>query len=282
MAEIGKWNTLMAVEECPMGLMLDGGEHGQILAPSRYLPDDAEPGEEFKVFVYLDSEDRLIATTEEPLAQVGEFACLEVLSVNPRIGAFLGWGLAKDLLLPFAEQLGRVRIGERIVVAIQVDDRSNRIVASMRTRRHLDRSPPRYEDGEAVELLVAEESPLGFNVIVNHRHMGLIYRSELATPLEIGQSTKGYVRTVRPDGKIDLSLDQSGYERVATLADDILEALRNSDGFLEMGDKSPPEKIRELFGTSKKAYKQALGALYKQRRILFEGQGIRLVEDASE
>jgi predicted RNA-binding protein (virulence factor B family) len=282
MAKIGRWNTLMAVEECPQGLMLNGGELGQILAPSRYLPDEAEPGEEFKVFVYLDSEDRLIATTEQPLAQVGEFAFLEVLSLHPRMGAFLDWGLAKDLLLPFAEQLGRVRIGQRVVVAVLVDERSNRIVASMRTHRQLDRSPPRYEDGEAVHLLIAEASPLGFNAIVNHRHMGLLYQSELATPLEIGQSIEGFVRTVRPDGKIDLSLDQSGYERVATLTDDIVEALRNSDGFLEMGDKSPPEKIRKTFGASKKAFKQALGALYKQRRIQFEGQGIRLVEDASE
>jgi predicted RNA-binding protein (virulence factor B family) len=282
MVKIGRWNTLMAVEECPMGLMLNGGELGQILAPSKYLPDDAEPGEEFKVFVYLDSEDRLIATTEQPLAQVGEFAFLEVLSLNPKIGAFLDWGLAKDLLLPFGEQLGRVRIGQRVVVAIQVDDRSQRIVASMRTHRHLDRSPPRYEDGEAVQLFVAEKSPLGFNVIVNQRHMGLIYQSELAAPLEIGQSMAGYVRTVRPDGKIDLSLDQAGYERVGTLADDIIEALRNSAGFLEMGDKSPPERIRKVFGTSKKAFKQALGALYKQRRIRFEGQGIRLVEEGGE
>jgi len=278
MANIGQWNTLTVVEQTARGLLLDGGEHGQIFAPSRYVPDSAQPGEKFKVFVYLDSEDRLIATTEQAMAQVGEFAFLKVVSLNPRIGAFLDWGLAKDLLLPFAEQLGRVRIGQRVVVAIQIDDRSKRIVASMRTHRHLDPSPPLYDNGQVVHLLIAGQTPLGFNAIVNQRHMGLLYHSELSMPLEIGQTVEGYVRQVREDGKIDLSLNQAGYGRVTKLTDDIIEALRNSNGFLRVGDKSPPEKIRHLFGTSKKAFKQAVGALYRQRRIQFDGEGIRLVE----
>ncbi|NNC90192.1 MAG: GntR family transcriptional regulator [Akkermansiaceae bacterium] len=280
MAEIGQWNTLVALEESDRGLLLDGGEHGKILAPSRYLPEDAEPGEEFKVFVYPDSEDRLIATTEQPLAQVGEFACLEVLSVHPRAGAFLDWGLAKDLLLPYAEQLGPVRAGQRVVVAVALDERSNRVIATMRTHRHLDRSRPDYHEKQAVDLLIAERTPLGFNAIVNQRHMGLLYHTDLAAPLQIGESMEGYVRAVRPDGKIDLGLDRTGYGRVKTLGDDILEALRNGGGYLAMGDKSPPEEIRQVFGTSKKAFKQALGALYKQRRIRFEGTGIRLEDGA--
>ncbi len=282
MADIGKWNTLTAVEENSYGMMLDGGKHGQILAPFRYLPDNAVTGDEFEVFVYPDTEDRLIATTEQPVAQVGEFACLEVLSLNQQVGAFLGWGLIKDLLLPFAEQLGRVRIGQRVVVAIVLDDRTERIVASMRTRRHLDRAFPPYDTGDAVQLLIAGRTPLGFNAIVNQRHMGLLYHSDLASPLEIGQTVDGFIRQIRPEGKIDLSLDRAGYGRVATLADDIIEALRNSNGFLGIGDKTPPEKIRHLFGTSKKAFKQALGALYKEERIRFEGLGIRLVEEDSE
>ncbi len=268
----------MAVEISDYGLMLDGGPHGLILAPTKYLPEDAEPGEEFRVFVYLDSEDRLIATTEEPLAQVGEFAHLEVLSVNPRIGAFLDWGLAKDLLLPFGEQLGRVRVGEKVIVAILVDDRSKRIIASMRTNRQLDKSRPLYDDGQPVSLFITERTPLGFNAIVNHRHLGLLHHSDLASPVEIGQTLEGFVRRVQPDGKIDLSLDASGYGRVASLTDDIIEALRNSEGFLSIGDKSSPEEIRHVFGVSKKAYQQALGALYKQRRIEIQGNGIRLVE----
>jgi predicted RNA-binding protein (virulence factor B family) len=281
MLNIGRWNTLMAVEQADHGLMLDGGEHGQILAPSRYLPEDAEPGEEFRVFVYLDSEDRLIATTETPIAQVGEFAFLEVIGLNPKVGAFLDWGLAKDLLLPFGEQLGRVQIGQRVVVAVLVDERSQRIIASMRTHRHLDRSAPLYDDGQAVQLLVAEKTPLGYKAIIDHQHMGLLYHSDLAVPLEIGQRVDGYVRQVRPDGKIDLSLEKAGYTRVGTLADDILEALRVGDGFLDIGDKSSPQKIRRVFGVSKKAFKQALGALYKQRQIRFDGQGIRLLDDTA-
>jgi uncharacterized protein len=281
MANIGRWNKLRAIEENSYGMMLDGGEHGPILAPRRYLPDDAFTGDEFEVFVYLDSKDRLIATTEEPLAQVGEFACLEVVSLNPKIGAFLKWGLAKDLLLPFAEQLGRLQVGQRVVVAIYVDDRTGRIAASMRTRRHLEKSRPPYDGGEAVQLLIAGRTPLGFNAIINQRHMGLLYHSDLPNPVEVGQTLDGFIRRVRPEGKIDLSLDRAGYGRVATLSDDIIEALRNSNGYLEIGDKSPPERIRNLFGTSKKAFKQALGALYKEQRIRFEGPGIRLVEDGS-
>lgn len=282
MANIGQWNTLTANEENSYGLMLDGGEHGQILIPNRYLESGAQAGDELEVFVYPDSEDRLIATTEQPIAQVGEFACLEVVEVNPKIGAFLNWGLAKDLLLPFAEQVGKVRSRERVVVAVVLDERTERVVASMRTQRHLDRSPPPYDDGDAVQLLVAGRTPLGFNAIVEQRHMGLLYHSDLSAPLEIGQVIDGYVRKVRPGGKIDLSLDRAGYARVATLSDDILEALRNSDGFLSVNDKTPPEKIRHLFGTSKKAFKQALGALYKERRIVFEGQGVRLLEQDSD
>ena len=279
MANIGRWNTLTAIEETSYGMMLDGGEHGQILAPSRYLPSDLRVHDEFEVFVYPDSEDRLIATTEQPMAQVGEFACLEVVSLNPKIGAFLNWGLVKDLLLPFAEHVGKVRGGQRVVVAIVLDERTERIVASMRTQRHLEKSPPPYDDGDAVQLLIAGRTPLGFNAIVNQRHLGLLYHSDVATPLEIGQTVDGFVRKVRPEGKIDLSLDRAGYGRVATLSDDIIEALRNSNGFLNVGDKTPPEKIRHLFGTSKKAFKQALGALYKERRIKFKGLGIRLLEE---
>ncbi|MCB1228772.1 MAG: GntR family transcriptional regulator [Verrucomicrobiae bacterium] len=278
MAKIGQWNTLMAIEIADRGLMLDGGPHGLILCPTKYLPEDAEPGEEFRVFVYLDSEDRLIATTEEPLAQVGEFAFLEVVSVNPRIGAFLNWGLAKDLLLPFGEQLGRARVGQKLVVAILIDDRTGRIIASQRTHRQLDKSRPLYDDGQAVSLFIAEKTPLGYNAFINHRHLGLLYHSDLASPLEIGQTVEGFVRRVWPDDRIDLSLDASGYERVASLTDDILEALRNNDGHLEIGDKSSPEEIRRVFGASKKAYKQALGALYKKRLIRFEKDSVHLVE----
>ncbi len=277
MADIGRWNRLIAIEDTDFGLMLDGGEHGPILAPSKYLPTEAEPGEEFDVFVYLDSEDRLIATTERPFAEVGDFACLEVIGVNERIGAFLDWGLAKDLLLPFAEQLGRVREGQKVVVAIVLDKRSNRIVATQRTNRHLNKKAPTYEDGQAVSLLISEQTPMGYKAIIEHSHLGLLYASDLTSPLKVGETVDGFVRFTRPDGKIDLSLDGDRQETVPNLSEDILEALRNNDGFLEVGDKSSPDQIRRAFGCSKKAFKSALGALYKKRLIEFEGRGIRRV-----
>jgi len=277
MADIGRWNRLVAAEEADHGLLLDGGEHGLILAPSKYLPADAEPGEEFDVFVYLDSEDRLIATTERPFAEVGDFACLEVIGVNERIGAFLDWGLAKDLLLPFAEQLGRVREGQKVVVAIVLDKRSNRIVATQRTNRHLSKKTPTYQDGQAVSLLISEKTLMGYKAIIEHAHLGLLYGSDLSSPLKVGERVDGFVRFVRPDGKIDLSLDAERQGRVPNLSEDILEALRNNDGFLDIGDKSSPDQIRRTFGCSKKAFKSALGALYKKRLIEFEGLGIRQV-----
>jgi predicted RNA-binding protein (virulence factor B family) len=278
MAKLGRWNQLMAIEESDRGLMLDGGEHGLILCPSKYLPEDAEPGEEFEVFVYLDSKDRIIATTETPLAQVGDFACLEVISVHPRMGAFLDWGLAKDLLLPFAEQLGRVREGQKVVVNIQVDQKSSRIIASMKCHKYADQGRPEYDDGQPVSLLICDETPMGFNAIINNRYLGLLYHSEINFPVTIGDSMEGYIKTIRPEGKIDLTLNQSGYGRVSSLSDDILEALKHNEGYLDVGDKSSPEKIRTQFAVSKKAFKQALGALYRDRKITFEGEGIRLVD----
>lgn len=279
MLKIGRWNRLMAIEESDRGLLLEGGEHGLILCPTKFLPEDAEPGEEFDVFVYLDSKDRLIATTETPKAEVGEFAALEVISVHPKMGAFLDWGLPKDLLLPYAEQLVTVKPEQKVVVAIQLDKRSTRIVASMRCHKYVDRSDPEYDEGQPVQLLICNETPMGMNAIVNNRYLGLLYHSEIHTPVSIGDTIDGYIAKIRPEGKIDLTLNESGYGRVTSLTEDILEALRHNDGHLDMGDKSSPEKIRAKFGTSKKAFKQALGALYRKRIITFEGDGVRLNDE---
>jgi uncharacterized protein len=276
MAKIGKWNKLMAIEESDHGLLLNGQEHGLILCPFKYLPEDAEPGEEFEVFVYYDSKDRIIATTEKALAQVGDFAALEVVSVHPKMGAFLNWGLAKDLLLPFAEQLGRVKVGEKPVVCILEDRRSSRIIASMKCHNHADSSIPPYDDGQPVTLLICNETPMGYNAIVNNQYLGLLYHSEVSFPLEIGTKMEGYIKTVRPGGKIDLTLNEIGYGRVSSLTEDILEALRHNDGVLQIGDRSSPEEIRSKFGVSKKAFKQALGALYRQRKITLKNDGVQL------
>ena len=232
----------MAVEESDRGLMLDGGEHDLILCPTKYLPEDAEPGEEFDVFVYLDSKDRIIATTETPIAQVGDFAALEVVNVHQKMGAFLDWGLVKDLLLPFAEQLGTVREGRKVVVYIQVDKKSGRIIGTMKVHKHADHSMPEYDRGQPVSLLICNETPMGFNAIVNNQYLGLLYHSEIHSPIAIGDTVEGYIKSIRNEGKIDLTLNESGYGRVTSLSEDILEALRHNNGYLEFGDKSPPEK----------------------------------------
>ncbi|HWI58739.1 MAG TPA: S1-like domain-containing RNA-binding protein, partial [Bacillota bacterium] len=234
-----------------------------------------------EVFVYLDSEDRLVATTETPFGMVGDFACLKVVSVNQQVGAFLDWGLAKDLLLPFREQAQPVRVGQRVVVYIYVDQKTNRIAATSRLNRQLSHEPPGYRASQPVDLLIYGKTPLGYTAIVENAYAGLLYHDTLAAPLTIGQRLKGFVRAIRPGGKLDLSLDASGYKRVAPLKEQILEALERQGGRLDLDDDTSPEAIREAFGVSKKAFKQALGALYKARRIRFESPGIRLVDNTS-
>lgn len=276
MALIGKRNLLPILREAPPGYYLDGGTHGEILLPGRYIPRGVVPGGIMDVFVYRDSEDRLVATTERPHAVVGEFALLRVVSVNPRIGVFLDWGLEKDLLLPIREQTEPQQAGSWIVVRVALDERTDRIIASMRLNRYLDLTPPAYREGQAVKLLIAGESPLGYNAIIENAHRGLLYRSDLSGPLSLGQTLDGYVRAVRPDGKIDVALDQAGYRRIAPLTEQILDALQEAGGQLPYHDNSPPEDIRSVFGVSKKAFKQAIGSLYRERKIRIENDGIRL------
>jgi len=247
------------------------------LLPGRYIPKRAGPGDDLDVFIYLDSEDRLVATTETPHAMVGDFAFLKVVSALPQMGAFLDWGLGKDLFLPIREQAHRVRTGEWVVVFIRVDSQSGRIVATTRLERHLNAVESQYSEGQAVRLLIASETELGYKAIVENTHWGLLYRTDFCGPLAIGRRLNGYVRAIRPDGKIDLSLDQAGYQRVAPLTRQILDALEAAGGRLEFDDQSAPEAIRATFGMSKKAFKQALGSLYRERRIDFANRGIQLV-----
>jgi uncharacterized protein len=281
MAIIGKRNTLSIVRASAPGLYLDGGELGEILLPGRYIPAELKPKDKLDVFVYRDSEDRLVATTETPLASVGEFAYLKVISVNRNIGAFLDWELSKDLLLPFREQESPVRTGEWVIVHVGLDEKTNRIVASTRLNRHLSRDTPAYRNGQPVNLLVIGRTPLGYNAIIENAHRGLLYHDNLAAPLLPGQKVKGFVRTVQPSGKIDLRLDASGYKRVAPLRDQIVHALESNGGHLAFDDDSTPKAIRQKFGVSKKAFKQALGKLYKERRIRFQNPGIELLNNSS-
>jgi predicted RNA-binding protein (virulence factor B family) len=274
MATLGKRAELFVIRCATPGVYLDGGELGEILLPGRYVPQGTIPGQSFDVFVHRDSEDRLVATTETSYGEVGDFAALQVISTDPHRGAFLDWGLSKDLLLPIREQAQRVDVGQRVVVYISIDQQTDRIVASSRLNRHLNQTPANYRENQPVKLLIAGPTTLGYNAIIENAHMGLLYHNELPAPIEIGQQLDGFVRSVRPDGKIDLSLNAAGYKRVAPLKDQILEKLTASGGKLPYSDKSTPDEIWSAFACSKKAYKQAIGALFKERKIVITDHGI--------
>lgn len=276
MAAIGKYNTLEVVKEKDFGVYLDAGELGEILLPKRYCPDDLEVGEKIRVFIYLDTDDYLIATTETPKAIVGEFAMLKVSEVND-IGAFLDWGLPKEVLLPYSEQKNRpVEVGKRYLVRLYLDKNTNRIVASTKIDKFLDKTQPNYKAGEEVQLVVANRSDLGQKAIVNHEHWGLIFRSDVLETLYPGQKFKGYVKEVRADGKINLSMQKPGYSKVVDTTQQILDMMDEQDGYITLNDKSSPELIYKHFGISKKAFKMAVGALLKQGKIEKEPGGLRL------
>lgn len=277
MAVIGKINHLKVVKELNFGVYLDGEEHGEILLPARYVPANTKVGDEMDVFVYFDSEDRIIATTEKPYAMVDDFALLKVISVNS-IGAFLDWGLSKDLLVPFREQKQTMKEGKRYMVKIYVDKASKRIAASAKIDAFLDNLPPNYTEDQEVDLIVCDETELGYKAIINNLHWGMLYKSEVFQPLEKGQRIKGYIKKVREDEKIDLSITKLGYGKVDAISDKILKYLENNRGYMAVTDKSSPELIYSLFGISKKAYKMAIGGLYKKGSILLENEGVRLTE----
>ncbi|MFA7342926.1 MAG: S1-like domain-containing RNA-binding protein [Terrimicrobiaceae bacterium] len=276
MALLGKRNLLAIVREGPPGYFLDDGEGGEILLPGKYIPPGSRPGDTVEVFVYRDSEDRLVATTETPLAMAGDFAALKIVDVSPSIGAFLDWGLEKDLLLPRREQGGFRKVGDTVVVHVFLDGKSNRIVASTRLQRWFSKTPPAYTRDHPVNLLIVGRTPLGYKAVVNNLHQGMLYGPELSGPLETGARLDGFVKAVRPDGKLDLSLDRSGFARVGPITDQILAALKAGGGRLPYNDESPPDAIRTAFGVSKKAFKQAIGTLYRKRLIELEAEGISL------
>ena len=276
MVEIGKYNTLKIVKDLDFGVYLDGGDGVEILLPARYVPKNVKPGDEVEVFIYHDNEGRLIATTAKPLAQVGEFQFMEVKSVN-NTGAFLEWGLMKDLLVPFKEQKMPMREGKWYLVYVHVDHVTGRIVASARVDKYLDNVIPDYSFNQEVDLLVAEETEIGYKVIINNTHWGLVYHSEVFQRLEKGEHVKGYIKEVREDEKIDVSLTPLGYQKVEGISKIILDSLKAQGGYIAVHDNSEPELIYSLFRCSKKAFKQAIGALYKQKIINLETEGIRLI-----
>lgn len=275
MAQIGKWNKLKVLREVDFGVYLDGEADGEILLPVRDMPDPCEVGEMVDVFVCFDSEDRLIATTQAPEATIGEFASLKVAAIE-RVGAFLDWGLSKDLFLPFAEQTRSLQVGQYVVVYLYLDS-SDRIAASMKLERNIDSEPGDYEEGQKVRLLIAARTDLGFKAIIEGRHWGVLYENEVFSPLRIGQATEGFIKKIRDDGKIDLSLQGVGHRAADEIAPRILEMLKEKNGFLPINDKTSAETIHRLFGVSRKQYKIALGGLYKKRLITIDSEGIRLV-----
>ena len=276
MLQIGNYNTLRIIKLVSFGVYLDGGDGKEILLPTRYVPKDAKVDDEVQVFIYHDNEGRLIATTLHPKAVVGEFAFMRVKSVNST-GAFLDWGLMKDLLVPFKEQKMAMREGKWYLVYVHLDHLTGRIVASARVEKFLGNVPPEYESNQEVDLLVADDTEIGYKVIVNDLHWGMIYHNQVFQRLEKGERLKGYVKGVREDDKLDISLQPLGYQRVDGISQRILEALQMKDGYLPVHDKSDPEEIYSLFRCSKKAFKQAIGSLYKQHRIRMEADGIRLL-----
>lgn len=275
MAEIGKLNKLRVVKEVDFGFYLDGGEHGEILLPKKYIPENAKPDDILEVFIYLDSEDRIIATTETPYIMVGEFACLKVVAVTS-VGAFLDWGLMKDLFVPFREQKQKMEEGKWYIVTVYLDYDTKRLVASAKIEKFLDNLPPDFEPEQEVDLLIAGESDLGFNAIINNKHLGVLYKNEIFQPLRKGDRIKGYIKKIREDEKIDLLLQKPGYAKVDDISMKIVSVLKDHNGFLPVTDKSDPDTIYELFGVSKKTYKKAIGALFKFRIIDIEDKGIRL------
>lgn len=272
---LGKYNQLTVVKTVDFGVYLDGFDDGEILLPQRYVPADCRPGDVLNVFIYLDNEERLVATTLEPFVQVGEFACLEVAWVN-EYGAFLNWGLMKDLFVPFREQKMKMQKGKRYVVHVHLDEDSYRIVASAKVERYLSREMPPYQVGEEVDVLVWQRTDLGLKVIVDNEFAGLLYENEIFTPVEIGDRMTAYVKQVRDDGKLDLSIQKRGYARIKDFSDELLGYLKEHDGYLALCDKSPAEAIYDTFGVSKKTFKKAVGDLYKKRLILIDDSGIRL------
>lgn len=272
--QIGQLNTLTVTKKVDFGVYLDGGTYGEILLPKKWVPKGTEAQDGIEVFIYFDSEDRLIATTMKPYASLHTFAPLKVVEVN-QVGAFLDWGLEKDLLVPRAEQHRAMEPNKRYLVYIK-QDHEGRLVGSSKIDRYLDKTEPQFKPGEEVDLLIAQTTDLGTKVIINHTHWGLVYAQDIFKPLAYGEKIRGYIKMIRPDGKIDVVLRKAGGDGVRELAEHILSELNNNGGSLPLNDKSSPEAIKQAFGESKKSFKNALGYLYKQKRITFTEKGIEL------
>lgn len=279
--KLGDYNQMTVTKTVDFGVYLDGGEEGEVLLPARYVPEGCKVGDKLDVFVYLDNEERLVATTQTPLAKVGDFAYLEATWVN-EYGAFLNWGLMKDLFCPFREQKMKMEKGKSYIVFVLIDNESHRIVASAKVEHFLDMSFPPYNHGDEVDLLIWQKTDLGFKVIIDNRYPGLVYSNQIFKNIHTGDRMKGYIDLVREDGKIDVMLQPTGWRMTQTLGDAILEYLENNGGVCLLTDKSPAEDIYNQFQVSKKNYKKAIGDLYKRRIISLEEGRIILLRSKGE
>jgi uncharacterized protein len=274
MLHLGDYNYLEILRELDHGLYL-GSEDGDVLLPRKYVPANARIGDMISVFVYRDSEDRLIATTLEPKAKVDQFAALQVKDVND-FGAFLEWGLEKDLFVPYKNQHDPLYPGQWALVYVYLDENSDRLVGSTKLGPFLNYDPITLQEGDEVQLLIGPEKALGYQVIVNNKYLGMLYRNEVFRPLTPGEYAKGYLKKVREDNKLDVSLQKQGYDEVEQAADLIAQRLKEQNGFLPLTDKSAPEEIYQQLGMSKKTFKKAIGALYKRGHVQLLDNGISL------
>lgn len=276
MAQVGQMNQLKVVKEVEFGLYLDGGNLGEILLPKRYVPAKVKIGQSLEVFIHLDSQDRLVATTDRPLAEIGEVAYLKVTDVN-RTGAFLDWGMPKDLLVPYAEQRVPMEKGKSYCVYLYMD-KSDRIAASSKLSLHLKETNDTFKSGQPVKLMVVSRSNMGYTAVINGTHLGLIHNSDILQPLRMGQKMQGYIKGIRPDHKINLTLQKRGQEAQDELGQMILAVLEANNGVSELTDKSSPDEIFKRYRVSKASYKKALGRLYKAKKICINPDDIRLVK----
>ena len=275
MPELGKYNVLKAVRRTDHGFYLQDEEGVEVLLPNAYVSEELKEEDEIGVFVYKDSEDRVVATTIYPKISLGQFACLKVTSVT-KVGAFLDWGLPKELLCPFSEQRNEMQEGRKYIVYLYLDEQTDRLVATTKVNKYFQTKNIELKEGDEVDLLIAGKSDLGYKCIINQTYVGLIFENETFQKMHLGLETKGYIKKIREDNKIDVSLQLESYKNILPHADLILKVLKENNGFLNLTDKSDPAVIKEIFQISKKAFKKALGSLYKKRLIRIEEEGIFL------
>lgn len=276
MIKVGDYNELQILRIIDIGIILDDGKDG-ILLPKRFAPRDAKAGDTLRVFIYHDSEGRLIATTQTPVATVGQIALMKVVSNTPQ-GAFLDWGLMKDLFVPRSKQLDLMRVGGEYLVKLYIDERTGRVVATQKIEFELSNDDLTVKEGDVVQLTIQRKSDIGWVVIINDRHTGVLHFNDVYRDIKVGDRMEGFIKNIRPENKIDVAVGKSGYQRVEGETDKVLRLLKENNGYLPYGDKSNPDDIYAFFGMSKKTFKMTTGSLYKQRLIEFtESGGIKLI-----